>query len=306
MSWHRHRTSPKDLAANAQIERPRPGGYESSGVLRGSSLPRADIIRSLCVSIVVGLILGDVALGQQDSTTPNLDCQGADDLVAASPIRPDGHDALSGGKPSGDSQGTDRRPRLFRAKLVSNLILVPNVEDEPYQDTSTQKAIVTPASRATTDFDTRDAAPDRLRAIQDADVPVHFEHLTAATQASETPRQWLDVRPRSLRAPSTLVPADDLPRGTSQLAAVPRIPEVVQLYAANLHCADFCVSATYCHQPLYFEDRLLERHGISHGIFRCVPPVQSGLHFLSRTAMLPASVLHDRPCSCVRSECICR
>ena len=310
MSRHRHHSPPEDRDSNAQSERSRPGGYDASVMLRGASLLRADIIHSLCAAIVVGLVCGDHALGQQDSSTPNFDRQDVVDLVSASPIEPDGHDISSrNAKESrlpADTQRVDRRPRLFRAKLVSNLILVPNVIDQPYQDAPTETARVAPASEFTTDLHTRNATPDQLRAIPHTDVSAHFEHLTSAPQASETPRQWLDVRPRLLREPSTVVTVDDLPPKKNQLEAVPRISEMIQLYATNLHCADFCVSATYCHQPLYFEDRLLERHGISHGIFRCVPPVQSGLHFLSRTALLPASVLHHRPCSCVRSECICR
>jgi hypothetical protein len=301
MSRHRHRTSPRALASNAPAGRSRPGSYESSPKRADNSFPRFDAIQSLCVAIAVGLMGTDVALGQQLSSTPNPDRQGVVDLVTALPTEADDR-----GKLWGNARAIDRRPRLFRAKLVSNLILVPNIEDESYQDAPRETALVAPAPGATTEVDNRDAAPDRLRAIPDAHVSVHFEHLASATQASETSRQWLDVRPRTLHEPSTIVPAADLPPDTSQLPAAPRIPELIQLYAANLHCADFCASATFCHQPLYFEDRLLERHGVSHGIFRCLPPVQSGFHFLGRTAMLPAAVLHDRPCSCVRNECICR
>ncbi len=45
------------------------------------------------------------------------------------------------------------------------------------------------------------------------------------------------------------------------------------------------VPGGFCHQPLYFEDPMLERHG--HSRFPCVQPVLSGIRFFGTVPILP-------------------
>jgi len=49
----------------------------------------------------------------------------------------------------------------------------------------------------------------------------------------------------------------------------------------------------FCHQPLYFEDTMLERHG--HERFPCLQPLMSGTRFFSDVALLPYHSCIQRP-----------
>ncbi len=49
----------------------------------------------------------------------------------------------------------------------------------------------------------------------------------------------------------------------------------------------------FCHQPLYFEDVMLERHGQER--FPCAQPIVSGARFFSNVAMLPYKSYLQRP-----------
>jgi hypothetical protein len=248
-------------------------------------------------------------LGRQDPATQDRDRQDAVELVAVPPVADDASVAVPR-----DIPVVDRRPRLFRAKLVSNLILVPSGQDQSSRSEAAASELIPLGSGVTNDnANRRDAppdrpqTPDRPRAIADPNTVLQASQSAVAAPPSEAPPQWLDVRPRTLdKDHASIIPVHDLPADTSHLPPQSQIPELIELYSFELHRVDFCASAAFCHRPLYFEDRLLERYGISHGIFRCVPPVQSGFCFLSRTALLPVNMLHERPCSCVRSECICK
>ncbi len=140
------------------------------------------------------------------------------------------------------------------------------------------------------------------------------DSVVSLGQATELPvpvkvasRSWLDIRPQSLDEahPSTISSAD-LPDDVSAMPAKAEIPQMVQLYATDLRPVDFCAATTFCHLPLYFEDRSLERHGVSRGVLGRLPAVRSGVHFLASSALLPIKVLHDPPHRCVRSGCTCR
>jgi hypothetical protein len=54
----------------------------------------------------------------------------------------------------------------------------------------------------------------------------------------------------------------------------------------------------FCHRPLYFEERCLERYGCRSC---CCQPVASALHFYGSALWLPISMWRQCPCSC--SEC---
>ncbi len=49
----------------------------------------------------------------------------------------------------------------------------------------------------------------------------------------------------------------------------------------------------FCHQPLYFEDVMLERHG--HERFPCAQPLVSGARFFGNVALLPYNSYLQRP-----------
>ncbi|WP_253153952.1 hypothetical protein [Stieleria tagensis] len=128
--------------------------------------------------------------------------------------------------------------------------------------------------------------------------------MPAARQqvARRSERPWLDIRPRGV-APdaTTLLPADQLPPDTSGMPLPPQTPQLVQLYQADLKLCDIWAGASFCHQPLYFEDQNLERLGTTGRCLQCCPPLHSAVDFVWSTGTLPISVILQRPCSCVPS-----
>jgi hypothetical protein len=61
----------------------------------------------------------------------------------------------------------------------------------------------------------------------------------------------------------------------------------------------FWESPTICHRPLYFEERMLERHGIVR--YPHLKPVVSGAHFFVSCAAMPYLTVIHPPCTCVAS-----
>ncbi|QDV42149.1 hypothetical protein Enr13x_19920 [Stieleria neptunia] len=113
---------------------------------------------------------------------------------------------------------------------------------------------------------------------------------------------WLDIRPRGLGASSQQLVADgDLPGDTSGLARHDPVPHLTMLHRSDLTMRDFWAGASFCHQPLYFEDNRLERYGAIRGPLKRVPAVHSGIHFAWKAGVLPLSAAIDPPCSSVRS-----
>jgi hypothetical protein len=56
----------------------------------------------------------------------------------------------------------------------------------------------------------------------------------------------------------------------------------------------FWVPTAICHNPLYFEDAMLERHG--HERFPCMQPFASGVRFVATTVTLPYLITLHPPC----------
>ena len=55
-------------------------------------------------------------------------------------------------------------------------------------------------------------------------------------------------------------------------------------------------AAGFCHEPLYFEEERLERHGHSHGVFQ---PAFSAVHFFGTTGLLPYKMVVEKPRQCL-------
>ncbi|MCY2965882.1 MAG: hypothetical protein NT069_20010 [Planctomycetota bacterium] len=58
-----------------------------------------------------------------------------------------------------------------------------------------------------------------------------------------------------------------------------------------------------CHRPLYFEDALLERHGVAAS--DCVQPGLSAAHFFGSVAIIPYKLLRTSPCAHVSTANLC-
>ncbi len=127
---------------------------------------------------------------------------------------------------------------------------------------------------------------------------LQHERVTAPTQSTGA---WLDIRPRGLGASSQLVADADLPGDTSGLDRHDPVPHLTSLHRSDLTMRDFWAGASFCHQPLFFEDNRLERYGAIRGPLKRVPAVHSGIHFAWKAGVLPLSAAIDPPCSSVRS-----
>ncbi len=114
----------------------------------------------------------------------------------------------------------------------------------------------------------------------------------------------LDIRPRKIGPSSQeFVPDADLPSDTSGLTPQPQVPSLVQLHQADLTMRDIWAGASFCHQPLYFEDQRLERCGVIDGPLHLFPSLHSGVHFAIKAGLLPIAAAVNPPCSSVRSGC---
>ena len=58
-----------------------------------------------------------------------------------------------------------------------------------------------------------------------------------------------------------------------------------------------------CHRTLYFEDALLERHGVAAS--DCVQPGLSAVHFFGSVAIIPYKLLRTSPCAHVSTANLC-
>jgi hypothetical protein len=133
-----------------------------------------------------------------------------------------------------------------------------------------------------------------------------WNHDVAPPSTPVATRNWLDIRARTIDDQRTRIRRDELPEDVSKMEDRPETPLWIDLYAAELRPVDFCASARIFHKPLYFEDRYLERLGVSRGLLGHVPPLRSGVHFMASAALLPLKVLHDPPHRCVGSPCTCQ
>jgi hypothetical protein len=82
-------------------------------------------------------------------------------------------------------------------------------------------------------------------------------------------------------ARSTAPQPETLPWGPSR--EVPPVPST-----------KFWVPTAICHNPLYFEDAMLERHG--HERFPCMQPFASGVRFVATAVTLPYLITLHPPC----------
>lgn len=147
------------------------------------------------------------------------------------------------------------------------------------------------------------AAPeDRAVEVSLPDQPAEV----GGTAAMPSNGFWLDVRPRSVEdrrlISQSALPADvsgQQDRSNAFHRAVDRPP-------ADLRLSHFCEASTFYHRPLYFEDPALERCGCPAGLFGKHPSVRSGAHFFLSAATLPLAMRHQKPCSCVKSGCLCQ
>ncbi len=115
-------------------------------------------------------------------------------------------------------------------------------------------------------------------------------------------RPWLDIRPRTLPVDGSERLSDSkLPADVSGLDPAVPVPAAVQVYAVDLRADDIWRGASFGYQPLYFEDRLLERYGSIGRVLEYCPLVRSGAQFAFSSAALPISVLHSPPHRRVRS-----
>ena len=88
----------------------------------------------------------------------------------------------------------------------------------------------------------------------------------------------------------TLVPLPEDAFARSELNGTAAWPTLVRPWAAP---------NTYSH-PLYFEDRMLERHG--HERWGCLQPIVSGARFFATVPMLPYLTTVTSPCETVYSK----
>lgn len=100
----------------------------------------------------------------------------------------------------------------------------------------------------------------------------------------------LDIRP-----PAGTLPPDSTDTGNSP-------PNAIAGYEPRPWQDDayFWESPIFCHRPLYFEERSLERHGVVR--YPMLRPVISGAHFFTSYVALPYQVVMYPPFQCVPSS----
>ncbi|MFG0297783.1 MAG: hypothetical protein ACF8PG_17905 [Maioricimonas sp. JB045] len=114
------------------------------------------------------------------------------------------------------------------------------------------------------------------------DGPVEGPSDVADAEAVEGPEyKPIEAVTVNIAAPPGAMPPD---RAEEQFSHVPprmQVPGTHRLWNATSY---YWQASLLNHQPLYFEDRMLERHGYSHGIFQ---PVISGAKFFATFPALP-------------------
>ncbi|MCA9134158.1 MAG: hypothetical protein KDA45_13415 [Planctomycetales bacterium] len=207
-----------------------------------------------------------------------------------------------------DEACEQRPPVVRRTALVTHVRVVSAVGEQSEQPGRAER--ISPLSLRASQGAPRElpslqpppALDSRPLAVDATNAGRHGAHAGGSGEVS-TP--WLDIRPRILeKANRSLVPAAALPEDASHLPAATSVSLATAPHVAHLRAADFCAAAAFCHDPLYFEDHCLERHGQTHGLLGHVPGVHSGLHFMKQTAMLPLNVLREPPWRGVRSSCL--
>lgn len=125
--------------------------------------------------------------------------------------------------------------------------------------------------------------------------------------AGEAEKAWLDIRPRTLATadePSVLVATEDVPphRLSSSTAKEMKIC-LESPVRTDLSLSDFCEASRFQHGPLYFENKKMERQGVS-GKPTCPPFLAASGDFVWRLASTPWLVCKQPPGSSVLSGCL--
>lgn len=147
----------------------------------------------------------------------------------------------------------------------------PAISQDPVATKGTTGTIEPQASAARPSPNPGVAAPaeGKVRSLPELRAP---DLSTSKVGTGKTPKD---------EARSTAPQPETLPWGPSR--DVPPVP-TTKLW----------VPTAICHNPLYFEDAMLERHG--HERFPCIQPFASGVRFVATTVTLPYLITLHPPC----------
>jgi hypothetical protein len=140
--------------------------------------------------------------------------------------------------------------------------------------------------------------PPTAPATEDRAVP---EGCPPAPDDTPLPALTVDIAPRYAEGDDRageVIPIDQLPPNcATHLTSDVRAAELdLSCASCQMGLCELLQLAQYCHNPLYFEERLLERYGIRSC---CCQPLASAACFYGNALCLPAKVWRRCPCSCV-------
>jgi hypothetical protein len=101
--------------------------------------------------------------------------------------------------------------------------------------------------------------------------------------------------------PGQVVPGEQLPPNcATHLTTDVRSADIdLSCASCQMSLCELLQLAHYCHNPLYFEERNLERYGIRSC---CCQPLASAACFYGNALCLPAKMWRRCPCSCVSAH----
>jgi len=138
----------------------------------------------------------------------------------------------------------------------------------------------------------QDSLPPPTPAPADPAVP---EGCPPAPTDTPLPALNVDIAPRNLDG--EIVPSDELPPDCAgYLFTDVRSANLDPSCACHMGLCEMLQLAAYCHNPLYFEERHLERYGARSC---CCQPLASAVCFYGNALCLPAKMWRHCPCSCV-------
>jgi hypothetical protein len=105
----------------------------------------------------------------------------------------------------------------------------------------------------------------------------------------------VDIRPIERPGQVDLSEARPVDCGSYALGDAPTLFLCADASPAGSNCWHACMGWQFCHRPLYFEERCLERYGCQSC---CCQPVASALHFYGSAVLLPVSMWRQCPCRC--------
>ena len=129
---------------------------------------------------------------------------------------------------------------------------------------------------------------ERDQRLLDCEPALHDAPLSMAT---------VDISPRDLEG--QLLFEADLPTDCNKYRDTPTMYSALEASAPAAPCLlRSWASAQFCHRPLYFEERALERCGVSHGVWQTP---KSAVRFFGGTVLLPLKMWCLPPCTCVKT-----